>query len=61
MNQFPNFGSKTVHLKYCWCCIALIFVKFDMGIKLDVLVGKMLVMSLLLRNYDVITCVLAYT
>ena len=64
MDQFPNFGSKTVHVKYCWCCITPMFVIFDTGIKHDVfytMVTIKLVMSLLLHNYDVITCILAST
>ena len=42
--------------------IAPMIMKFGTGIKLDVfytLVTKTFVTSLLLRNYDVITCILA--
>ena len=42
--------------------IAPMITKFGTGIKLDVfytLVTKKFVMSLLLRDYDVITCILA--
>ena len=42
--------------------IALMIVKFSTGIKLDVfytMVMKKFVTSLQLRNYDVITCILA--
>ena len=42
--------------------IALMIKKFGTGIKLDVfytMVTKEFVMSLLLRHYDVITCILA--
>ena len=42
--------------------IALMIMKFGTGIKLDVfytVVTKKFVTSLLLRNYDVITCILA--
>ena len=42
--------------------IAPIIMKFGTGIKLDVfytMVTKHFVTSLLLRNYDVITCILA--
>ena len=38
--------------------IALMIIKFGTDIKLDVFYKK-LVTSLLLRNYDVITCILA--
>ena len=44
--------------------IAPMIVKFGTGIKLDVfyiMVTKTFVTSLLLRNYDVITCILADT
>ena len=42
--------------------IALMITKFDTGVKLDVFytkVTKGFVTSLLLRHYDVITCILA--
>ena len=42
--------------------IALMIIKFGTGIKLDVfypMLTKMFVTSLLLRNYNVITCILA--
>ena len=42
--------------------IALTIMKFDTGVKLDAfytMVTKKFVMSLLLRHYDVITCILA--
>ena len=42
--------------------IALMIMKFGTGVKLDVfytIVTKRFVMSLLLRHYDVITCILA--
>ena len=41
--------------------IAPMIMKFDTGIKLDVFykMVKKFVTSLLLRNYDVITCILA--
>ena len=42
--------------------IALMIMKFGTGIKLDVfytMVRKKFVTSVLLRNYDVITCILA--
>ena len=44
--------------------IALMIMKFGTGMKLDVFyttVTRKFVMSLLLRNYDVITCILANT
>ena len=44
--------------------IALMTMKFGPGVKLDVfytMVTKKLVTSLLLRHYDVITCILADT
>ena len=44
--------------------IASMIMKFGTGIKLDVfytVVAKKFVTSLLLRNYDVITCILADT
>ena len=44
--------------------IAPIIMKFGTGIKLDVfyrMITKKFVTSLLLRNYDVITCILADT
>ena len=44
--------------------IALMIMKLGTGIKLDVLytmVTKTFVTPLLLRNYDVITCILANT
>ena len=44
--------------------IAPMIIKFGTGIKLDVfctMVTKKFVMSLLLCNYDVITCILADT
>ena len=42
--------------------IVLMIMKFGTGVKLDVfytMVTKKFVTSLLLRNYDVITCILA--
>ena len=42
--------------------IALMIMKFGTGVKLDVfytMVTKRIVTSLLLRHYDVITCILA--
>ena len=42
--------------------IALMIMKFGTGVKLDVfhtMVTKQIVTSLLLRHYDVITCILA--
>ena len=44
--------------------IAPMIMKFGTGVKLDVfytMVAKTFVMSLLLRHYDVITCILAST
>ena len=44
--------------------IALMIMKFGTGVKLDVfytMVTKNFVRSLLLRHYDVITCILADT
>ena len=44
--------------------IAPMIIKFGTGVKLDVfytMVTKKFVKSLLLRNYDVITCILADT
>ena len=44
--------------------VALMIMKFDTGIKLDAfytMVTKQFVMALLLRNYNVITCILANT
>ena len=53
-------GHDVPHHKFV--LIALMIMKFGRGIKLDVfytLVSKKFVTSLLLRNYDVITCILA--
>ena len=44
------------------CCIGPMIKKFGTGMKLDVfdtMVTKKFVTLLLLRNYDVITCILA--
>ena len=43
--------------------IALMIIEFGTDIKLDVFhtMVKKVVTSLLLRNYDVISCILAYT
>ena len=44
--------------------IAPMIMKFGIGVKLDVfytIVTKIFVTSLLLRHYDVITCILANT
>ena len=52
-------GYDAPHHKFV--VIALI-IKFGRGIKLDVfytMVSKKFVTSLLLRNYDIITCILA--
>ena len=48
--------------RHNFAVIAPMIMKFGTGIKLDVfytMVIKKLVTSLLLRNYDVITCILA--
>ena len=48
--------------RHNFAVIAPMIMKFGTGIKRDVfytMVTKMFVMSLLLRNYDVITCILA--
>ena len=48
-------------LHHNFVVIAPMIMKFDTGIKLDVFytkVTKKFVTSLLLRNYDVITCIL---
>ena len=50
-------GHDAPHHKFV--VIALMIMKFGRGIKLDVfytMVSKKFVTSLLLRNYDVITC-----
>ena len=47
---------------HSFVAIAPIIMKFGTGINLDVfytLVAKRLMTSLLLRNYDVLTCILA--
>ena len=51
---------KTPHHNFV--VIAPMIMKFGTGIKLDVfytMVARKFVMSLLLRNHDVITCILA--
>ena len=53
-------GHDVPHHKFV--VIAPMIMKFGRGIKLDVfyrMVSKKFVMSLLLCNYDVITCILA--
>ena len=53
-------GLKGPH--HTFVVIALMIMKFGAGIKLDVfytMVTKQFVTSLLSRNYDVITCILA--
>ena len=53
-------GHESPHHNFV--IIALMVVKFGTSIKLDVfytMVTKQFVTSLLLRNYDVITCILA--
>ena len=53
-------GHDVPHHKFV--LIAPMIIKFGRGIKLDVfytLVSKKFVTSLLLHNYDVITCILA--
>ena len=55
-------GNESAHHNFV--ALALMTMKFDTGIKLDVfytMVTKRFVRSLLLRNYDVITCILADT
>ena len=52
-------GDEGSHHKFV---IVLMIMKFGTGIKFDVfytMVAKKFVMSLLLRNYDVITCISA--
>ena len=49
-------GMRAPH--HSFVVIALMIIKFGTDIKLDVFYKK-LVTSLLLRNYDVITCILA--
>ena len=53
-------GHDVPHHKFV--VIAPMIMKFGRGVKLDVfytLVSKKFVTSLLLRNYDIITCILA--
>ena len=55
-------GTRVPHHNFV--VIAVMIMKFGTGIKLDVfytMVTKTFVTSLLLRNYDVITCMLADT
>ena len=54
-------GMRDPHHNFVF--IAPMIMNFGTGIKLDVfytMVAKKFVTSLLLRNYDVITCILAY-
>ena len=53
-------GHESPHHNFV--VIALMIMKFDTGVKFDVfytVVTKTFVTSLLLRQYDVITCILA--
>ena len=55
-------GDESPHHNFV--VIAPMIMKFGTGVKLDVfytMVTKKFVMSLLLRQYDVITCILANT
>ena len=55
-------GMKAPHHNFV--VIAAMIMKFGTGVKLDVfytMVTKRFVTSLLLRHYDVITCILADT
>ena len=57
-------GGEHEDPHYNFIVIALMIIKFDTGIKLDIfyaMVTKTFVTSLLLRSYDVITCILADT
>ena len=55
-------GMRTPHHNFV--VVALMIMKFDTGIKFDVfytMITKKFVTSLILRNYDVITCIFAHT
>ena len=62
MGFSESSGMRDPHHNFV--LVALMIMKFGTGIKLDVFcirVTKTFVMSLLLRNYGVITCILADT
>ena len=61
---FLNGQSGHEGLQHNFVVIAPMIMKFDTGVKLDVfylMITKKILTSLLLRNYHVITCILAAT